>query len=295
MLLVRIAHLCRPRCKRRVFFFLLTPLWRPLSFVGRGYESTQNPTPVTQSRPSLSVSVVAALDFEYDEAGQLLPGLYDDIFDPSCDQLAEPMVQQQYVPGADPSTEPTLDTPQPLPQPQSVEVLEVEPALGQYVEHDFAGKLGSRSICLCGNSYSRRDALTRHIKGTAVSIGSFVEALPASLPALSPDSPEMIWPTAQVSTGFSSIVTYHQDDQDHQVPTVPQIFQSPQSSNSSHPSPSSTGPTSGRIRSGRRFTCQFCDKYRGNRSFTRRDHLRQHLQRGHKFNDASVKAYLKIF
>jgi hypothetical protein len=246
---------------------------------------------VTQPRPSLSASDVAALDFVYDEAGQLLPASYDGIFDLSRDQLADPTVQQ-YFPGADPSTEPTLDTPRPRPRPQSPEVLEVEPALGQYVEHDFAGKLGSRSICLCGNSYSRRDALTRHINGTAVSIGSFVEALPASLPALSPDSPEMIWPTAQVSTGFSSTVTYHQDDQDHQVP---QVFQSPQSSDSSRPSPSSTGPTSGRIRSGRRFPCQFCDKYRGNRSFTRRDHLRQHLKHGHKFNRASVKAHLNTF
>lgn len=243
---------------------------------------------MTQPRLSLSV---AALDFENDEARQLLPASYNGIFDISRDQLAKPTVQQ-YVPGADPLAEPTLDTPRPLPRPQSLEVLEVEPALGQYVQHDFAGNLGSRKICLCGKTYSRRDALTRHINGTAVSRGSFVGALPANQPALIPYNPEMIWPTAQVSTEFSSTVTYHQDDQNHQVP---QVFQSPQSSNSSRSSPPSTGSTSGRIQSGRRFPCQFCDKYRGNRSFTRRDHLRQHLKRGHKFNDASVKAYLNTF
>jgi hypothetical protein len=245
------------------------------------------------TQPSPLLSDFTALDFN-DEAAQL-PFPYDELLGFTGTQYAAPTAQQHALGAyAGPLVGSALGILQPLPQFQSVEVLEVEPALGQYVQHDFAGNLGPRKICFCGKTYSRRDALTRHIKGTAVSIGSFVEALPASLPVLSPDSPElkMIWPTAQVSTGFSSTVTYHQDDQDHQVPHV---FQSPQSSNSSRPSPSSTGPTSGRIRSGRRFPCQFCDKYRGNRSFTRRDHLRQHLKRGHKFNDASVKAYLNAF
>ncbi|KAK3369949.1 hypothetical protein B0H63DRAFT_514180 [Podospora didyma] len=53
--------------------------------------------------------------------------------------------------------------------------------------------------------------------------------------------------------------------------------------------------TSGTREAADLFPCVACDKHRGNESFTRRDHLRQHLRVYHKMNKEFVDEHLRAY